>query len=231
MKKFRSEKPSADKPAGRTVHILNIPPYADETSLKFVFESVGRVENVTLFDSYDSKKDKYQAKSQIFKPEKSNKFKIAYLVFKKSDSVDSLMKIKALPPLNSAENKILTGIEKWTQENNDRFVDLEKVQAEIDAYMKNYDKVKRAEEIQEEGADDEGWVTVTRKGHQSGFKQKESVINKLQQKLQRTRKLKNFYTFELRESKKQHLVELRRKFEEDKRKMETMRNTRRFKPF
>jgi ribosomal RNA-processing protein 7 len=228
MKKFRSEKPTLDKPAGRTLHILNIPPYADESSLKAVFEVVGKVDRVTLFDSYESKNNKYKSESVIFKDEISSKFKIAYLVFRKSDSIDLLMKLKELPPLNSADHKVLTGIDKWVQQNNERFVDADIMQAEIDAYMKNYDKMKKAEEDQEEGADDDGWQTVSRKG----FKQKESVINRLEQKIQKqkiqAKNLKNFYTFELRESKRQHLFDLRKRFQEDKRKMETLRQTRRF---
>ena len=40
----------------------------------------------------------------------------------------------------------------------------------------------------------------------------------------------NFYQFQIRESKKQKIVELREKFEADKKKVERMKQDRKFKP-
>ena len=40
----------------------------------------------------------------------------------------------------------------------------------------------------------------------------------------------NFYQFQIRESKKQKIVELREKFEADKKKIERMKQERKFKP-
>ena len=40
----------------------------------------------------------------------------------------------------------------------------------------------------------------------------------------------NFYQFQIRESKKQKIIELREKFEADKKKVERMKQDRKFKP-
>jgi len=40
----------------------------------------------------------------------------------------------------------------------------------------------------------------------------------------------DFYQFQIRESKKQKIIELREKFEEDKKRIERMKQERRFKP-
>lgn len=230
VKKYKSTKQSFDKPTGKTLQIHNIPPYLTENIIKSLFGVVGNVERIIMFDSFDQKKSKFYKESKYFDDPPSSRFKIAYLVYKKSESVDLLFKLKKLPELSSVQDSISTGVAKWTKAYNNRSVNIDEMQTEIDQFMKTYDKIKKAEEEQGNELDDDGWVTVSKKG----FKQKESVVNKLETKLQKQKKksqLKNFYTFEVRESKKQHLIDLRKRFEEDKRKMETMKQARRFKPF
>lgn len=84
---------------------------------------------------------------------------------------------------------------------------------EIETYMQNYDK-KIAEKIikekimEEEVQNNDGWVTVTgrKKRGQFALSRKESTINKVQHKEEQKNKKKqllNFYTFQIRESKKQ----------------------------
>jgi len=41
----------------------------------------------------------------------------------------------------------------------------------------------------------------------------------------------NFYHFQLRESKRQHIAELHQKFEEDKQKVAEMKSKQRFRPY
>lgn len=236
IKKYRSDKKSSDKPLGKTLTLLNIPPYANEESIARVFSVAGQVENVFLTDSYKNEhKTKYQVNSQFFNQPRSFTFLIGFVVFKKTESVDLILRLNELPALSTAENPVLTGIAKWTQAYNKRMVDTGEMQKEIDDYMKHYDKVKKARETQEDGDDGDGWVTVGKKGHNAGFKQKESVISKLEQKIRdqksRAKNLTSFYTFEQRESKMQQLVELRKKFEDDKLKMHSMKRNRKFKPY
>lgn len=84
---------------------------------------------------------------------------------------------------------------------------------EIETYMQNYDK-KIAEKIikekimEEEVQNNDGWVTVTgrKKRGQFALSRKKSTINKVQHKEEQKNKKKqllNFYTFQIRESKKQ----------------------------
>lgn len=237
LKKYRSDKKSAARPVGKTLNVLNIPPFATEESIKNVFSIVGVVQSVKLIDSIENDgKDKYEVKTAFFKDRPATKFQIGFVVFKKSESLDLVFRLKELPALNSSDLPLLTGVAKWTAEYNQRTVDTEAMQAEIDLYLQHYDKVKKAEaEGVEDEEDEEGWTTVTRTGHNSGFKQKESVINKLEQKIldkkKQTKKLTNFYTFEMRENKKQHFIDLKKKYQDDRFKMDSLKQTRRFKPF
>lgn len=233
MRQHRSEKKSSDKPVGKTLVVLNIPPYVTEAAIEEVFTKLaGQVDRVQLCERNSSGDvDKYSIKSEIFAPVTTCRFKKAFVVFKKSESINLVMKSKALPPIE--DSTILSGVAKWTSEHNNRFVDKEEMQKEIDEYMRHYDKVKVAASQQAED-DDEGW-TVVGKQAKDGFQQKQSTISKLEQKIRdqkkKTKSLNNFYTFEQRESKKLQLLELRKKFENDKFKMQSIKVNRKFKPY
>lgn len=217
VKLYRSDKKTLDKPVGKTLTILNLPPYATEDALKQLFTKfAGQVEKVEI-------------------PEDSRfKFKAAFVVFKKSESIELVMKSKnELPSLSNKECEVLTGIAKWTEEHNNRIiVDSEELQISIDTFMKSYEKAQSTIAPGEEDAD-EGW-TVVGKQSKEGFQQKQSTISKLEQKVRnhklKSRHLKNFYSFELKESKKQQLLELRKKLDNDRMKMHSIRQTRKFKP-
>ena len=86
------------------------------------------------------------------------------------------------------------------------------IKKEIAEYMREYDE-KVEQRLSQENSDgdevdEDGWTTVSNKKKRGQFapKRKESTIGKLQDKEERTKKkqeLKNFYTFQIRESKKQ----------------------------
>lgn len=54
---------------------------------------------------------------------------------------------------------------------------------------------------------------------------------KNQKKKKKGTELKNFYRFQIREEKMKQLDQLRKKFDEDKKKVERMKATRKFNPF
>jgi ribosomal RNA-processing protein 7 len=237
MNKYRSAKKSLDKPVGKTLQIHNIPPYATESAIKRIFsETVGEVDRVTLFDSHKNEhKSLYQVNSEFFKDKLPFKFLIGFVIFKKALSLDAVFRLDSLPPLSTKEEPVLTGVAKWMDEHNKaNDIDIEAMQNEINLYMQHFDKVKSAETHQDEG-DDDGWVTVGKKGNVQGFSQHETIISKLEQKVaaqkKKSKNMKNFYSFELREGKKRHLLELRRKFEDDRSKLNSMKQNRKFKPY
>ncbi|CAG9807969.1 unnamed protein product [Chironomus riparius] len=235
LKKYRSEKKSSSKPSAKTLLVLNIPPYATKDSLLNVFKSVGDVENITLIDDYSNEhKTKYNVPSKFFNDTVPFKFLIGFIVFKKSSSLDAIFSLTELPPM--AET--LTGIEKWTDEHNKKIVNYNDMQLEIEEYMKHFDKLLEAEKNQDNtDADEDGWIQVGKKS--GGFKQSETVVHRLEEKMQNQRKkakrnlqqISGIYAFEARENKKQELIELRKKFEDDKSKLQAMRQNRKFKPY
>ncbi|KAL0108979.1 hypothetical protein PUN28_014225 [Cardiocondyla obscurior] len=215
----RNQEP--EYPRNRTLFVLNVPPYATIDCLKHAFTNLcGTVRSVS------------------FSNEKG--FKTAYIVFKKEFSLDKAMELSAdcVITLNNDENACLTGLEKWCKEYNDTLHDERQMKTDIEEYIGAYDKEVKDRIAQETAAeeDNEGWVTVTsgKKRGQFAPSRKESTINKVQQKEEQRKKkrqLLNFYTFQIREAKKQNLAELRKKFELDKKRLQELKQKRTFKPF
>lgn len=225
---------TADKPSGRTLFIVNIPPYADEKGIANAFSEAGKVKLVQLClkpNDTDSKNNSFMP--EIPKPT----FRIGYVIFNKVAELDRALKLTELKPMNNEEHKIKLGIDKWVEDYNNSVMTEITLKNKVEEFMKHFDKASKKSEATEkelEKEDDDGWITVTKKGKVSSFARSEKVENKIMQKEEKSKKrkeLKNFYTFQIRESKMKHIVSLRQKFEEDKKKIALIKQSRRFKPF
>ncbi|XP_045766576.1 ribosomal RNA-processing protein 7 homolog A [Maniola jurtina] len=222
-----------DKPSGRTLFIINVPPYADENGLKNAFSEAGKVNSVIF-----SLKPSSNTQSNRFITEKCKQsFKVCYLVFKKVSELNKALELKKLQPMHSNGHEINVGMKKWIQEYNNSVETPKVLKERIEVFMKEHDKKVDLEQKQEkelEKEDDEGWITVTKRGKMQSFARTEKVENKILAKEESNKKrkeLKNFYTFQIRESKMKHIVALRQKFEQDKQKIVQIKQSRRFKPF
>ncbi|KAG6456823.1 hypothetical protein O3G_MSEX009994 [Manduca sexta] len=223
-----------DRPSGRTLFVVNIPPYADEKGIVNAFSEAG-----TATVEFNLKPSAPETKLiHKFLPEKDQPcFRVAYLVFKNVSALDKALQLTKLRPMNSAGHTIKLGIQKWIEQHNNAVQPPKVLKENIENFMKEFDtKMAEAErkEKQLEQEDDEGWVTVTKRGKVQSFARTEKVENKILEKEEKKKKrkeLKNFYTFQIRESKMKHIVALRQKFEEDKKKIAQIKQTRRFKPF
>ncbi|CAD1468364.1 unnamed protein product, partial [Heterotrigona itama] len=172
-------------PKGRTLFMLNIPPYITHKILKVVFNNLCGIVSKVYFTT-------------------PRGFKAAYIVFEKESTLEKALEI--------CDGHVVT-LNKWCFKYNRASLHNEKVlKKKIEAYMQNYDQ-KIAEKIakekaMEEEAENDGWVTITgrKKRGQFALSRKESTINKVQYKEEQKNKKKqllNFYTFQIRESKKQ----------------------------
>ncbi|XP_014206856.1 putative ribosomal RNA-processing protein 7 homolog B [Copidosoma floridanum] len=141
--------------------------------------------------------------------------------------------------LNTSSVPVLTGIEKWCKQYNESIENESKTKEIINQCLINFDKKKEQEKDQEkmlEEVDSDGWTTVTSKKKRGklAVARKESTFKKIHAKEEikkPKRELLNFYTFQIREAKKERLAELRKKFELDKKKLEQIKAKRNFKPF
>ncbi|XP_022129678.2 ribosomal RNA-processing protein 7 homolog A [Pieris rapae] len=224
---------TADKPSGRTLFIVNVPPYVDELGITDAFKEAGTIQSVHLSEKPNaiiSNTDKFIVGS--CKPS----FRVCYLVFKKVAYLQNALKLKELQPMNLNAN-IFLGIKKFIHEYNESVLKPMELKNRIEIFMKRCDEKNRKEidkEKQLEQEDDEGWITVTKRSKIQSFARTEKVEHKIMAKENKSKKKKeltNFYSFQIRESKMKHIVSLRQKFDEDKKKIAQIKQSRRFKPF
>lgn len=94
---------------------------------------------------------------------------------------------------------------------------------------------KRRESMNHPDAD--GFVTVTygkrkkRRGREGDKKDGAGRSGSHHKRRRKSYELKNFYSHQIREAKREQLARLREKFEEDKARIERMKAARKFKPF
>ncbi|XP_077132135.1 ribosomal RNA-processing protein 7 homolog A [Ranitomeya variabilis] len=223
-----------------SVLVVNVPAYVTKECLSDIFSSCGDVESVTLLDKVEPSVKKHAEEYRYFNQQAIKGFQAANIVFKNSSGIQKFRSIKVWTPLiiSKRDDFVKAGLHKWIEDYEKSFVDVVVLQTEIDKYMQEHDKkvaTKEDKAKEKEGVPDEdGWITVTRKGRRPGIARTEAVNFRLTEKEKKKRaqkELLNFYAWQLRNKKKEHLAELRKKFEEDKQKIALMRAQRKFRPY
>ncbi|KAF4793799.1 polymerase delta-interacting protein 3 [Turdus rufiventris] len=205
-----------------------------------LFSRCGHVQSVDICDKPGPGEKKDKLASKFFDHKTLKGFQVAYVVFRKPAAVQAAKALSQQGPLliSTESHPVKTGISKWIASYEASIVDPKELKAEVDAYMQDYDKKMAEEEAKaakEEGVpDEEGWVKVTRKGRKPGLPRTEAanlrVLEKEKQKRAR-KELLNFYAWQHRETKREHIAQLRKKFEEDKQRIALMRAQRKFRPY
>ncbi|XP_044036689.1 ribosomal RNA-processing protein 7 homolog A [Siniperca chuatsi] len=240
--KVRAEK-SSHRPLDRTLFVLNIPPYCSQGVVKELFSQFGCVHSVELRDHPGSFQESGPKLSKFFKPVEKQGFKVGYIVFQNSSSLTAAKSHPHHVPLVvcTEQRPVSTGVQKWIQQYTEFFIQPDKLQQIVDSFMGDYDKRKEEDaerqrkESEQQQEDEEGWVKVTR-GHK-GTKARphsEAANQRTLQKEMRKKKRKelmNFYTWQHRNTQKEHIAELRKKFEEDKQRISLLRAQRKFRPY
>ncbi|XP_054288578.1 ribosomal RNA-processing protein 7 homolog A [Macrosteles quadrilineatus] len=237
IKEHKVREKCLEKPSDRTLFIIGVPPYCTAEALKNAFCKCGVIVNVHLQTKPSSSAPPADF-SELFPRHTLIKgFRVAYVVFEKCSGLESALRLDSLEPLilSTQSHPLVTGLRKWAAEYNSRVVDASALQTEVDSYMATFDQAEAERlESEKQTEDEDGWVTVTKRGRNPGFARKESVANRIMDKEQKKRSKKqllNFYRFQIKESKMNHLMGLRQKFEEDKKKIALLKQTRKFKPF
>lgn len=137
--------------------------------------------------------------------------------------------------LSTAKDPVVTGMKKWVQEYHMQFPDSTKLQAEVDEFMAKFDEKK--EQLDKEAAetqnqpDDEGWVTVGRSGRNPAAPRLDAAEIQERKKNKKKQTLLDFYQFQQRETRREHIAHLRKKFDEDKKRIADMKSARKFRPY
>ncbi|XP_041813243.1 ribosomal RNA-processing protein 7 homolog A [Chelmon rostratus] len=240
--KVRAEK-SSHRPLDRTLFVLNIPPYCAEGVVKELFSQFGCIQSVELRDHPGSSNESGPKLSKFFKPGPKQGFKVGYIVFQNSSSVTAAKTHPHNVPLVvcTEQRPVRTGVQKWIQTYKESFIQPDKLQEIVDTFMEDYDKRREEEaerqrkEAEQQQEDEEGWVKVTRGPKGTKARPHSEAANKrtLQKEMRKKKRkeLMNFYTWQHRNTQKEHIAELRKKFEEDKQRIALLRAQRKFRPY
>lgn len=215
----------SDKPPNRTLFIVNVPPYINESYLNKVFSSAGAVDNVILQSKQNSTDNEIH---------NSGGFKIAFVIFKDSNGLKTALNLSNIDLIPINDDTILTGMKKWMKEYNDQICDRDKLEEEVNNFVLEFDKLAEKQNESGKKLDNAGWTVVNKKSRRHGNARKESAKNKINEKIAEQDKRKyhtDFYAFQKRESKMNHLVQMRQKYEEDKKRVAAMKQFRKFKPY
>ncbi|CAK8691295.1 unnamed protein product [Clavelina lepadiformis] len=222
-----------------TLMVLNVPSYCEKKNVRQWFEDCGKILSIHA-QNKPGNIVKPKNTSTYFPYTSSHGFQVFYVTFQSHEALSDALHKESVEIMEcDHSNEIFhTGITKWCYDYVQSFPDREKLQAEIDRFMNAYDtKTVKEEEDERENdgiPDEEGWIKVTRRGNNPGLSRTELNDFKLKQKIKKRKKDQvtlHSYSYQIRESKRAKIVELRNKFEEDKVKIKAMKNARKFKPF
>jgi len=222
-----------------TLFAVNVPCYCNEVALKNIFADCGPITSVHIRERPGSYEDDAAHSSSLimnFIKKTPNTFKVAYVCFENSDSVDIALQISSdtVRYMSTEEKPVLTGMKKWIKQYAARYPDRALVQKEADDYMTAYDaeeQKKKDDEIDALEPDAEGWVTVPVKRKAAPTKKEIKKSKKAEKKMRIEKELQHFYMFQQREAKRDKIANLRQQFEEDKKRIAQMQQLRKFKPF
>ena len=134
--------------------------------------------------------------------------------------------------MSQKEKPVNSGMKKWCTEYKEQYPNPKIVQKKVDEFMAEFDLKEAKEKAELERLanepDEEGWTVVMHGKKTLGDTER---VTKRERKKRQKKELANFYTFQQRESKREHIAILRKKFEEDKKKIQQLRAARKFKPF
>lgn len=212
--------------AGRTVFAVNLPLDANIQSIKDMAQSLAGVN----IESFSKAATPPNTGYLVFVDKQScNRF----LSRAKAQNYDADTAIVWTPPP-------ISGRALYTMKNEARFPAHAELQAQVDEYMEAFAQAEedRQREVQEaqEQVDEDGFTLVVgskRKslGGMAALRTSQDPIAEQSAKKKRKKEKTDFYRFQIREQKKQEMNSLLRRFQDDKRKVEELRQKRRFNPY
>jgi len=212
------------RPSDRTVLVCNVPPWCEVAAVSRIFSKYGPIDTVEAQLKPGNAKNNDCEASEL-----EGRFKVAYIVYKKAISVTALFESANAGDVlyaSTVEAPIITGLESFCANYNAAFPNVKQLQDSINAWMAAF------EEKQSEGTTeaDSEWSRVGKKKAVRLTEDEQKSIKLKAAKKRKKGELLNFYTFQIREGKKKEIVRLREQFEADKKKIDRLRQERKFKP-
>ncbi|KAI8085019.1 SSU rRNA processing protein [Halteromyces radiatus] len=254
MTKHQVRSVTDNLPADRTLFLVNLPVDTTDAHLQYLFRSHGKITKI-IYHTYGKKRKQKSDDDDNNKDEhSSNALRMilhsgsnAHIVFDKVDTLNSVMEMTRIVrnwTVSETEVDQLQplGFERHMLKFQLARPDHGELQQKVDSYMlkfKENEYEKERELLQRMNKmDEDGFVVVSRHKKKKNTDGEIHVtaassiainaydINKVKKK-----ELVDFYRFQLREKKQNELFELRKRFEEDKVKIDKLKQARKFRPY
>lgn len=198
-----------------TLFVVNLPNTATTASLRQVFNQFGEIEAVDL----DQPPYRTRCARVIFSERASLKLALAAV-----EIDDSPLLRREAEVERSVVKRLVTAHEATLPASDALMVAADKCMALFE--QEENSEVERRAVLRADGADDDGFITVTHKR-----KERKETVAPAGKKKKKDLELKNFYRHQIREEKKDKLLELRQRFEEDKARIAKLKEARKFRPY
>jgi ribosomal RNA-processing protein 7 len=243
----------------RSIFVTNLTFDCTNEDLESIFSKFGSIEQIKMDSFYDVEKNretlgiiantmsitKRRELEQSYQPSKLpfTSSGYAFITFTDTDAIENVKQAKKNDFVGKCERGSERGLKKWLGAYKKQTqINMANLQKEVDQWMFDYEKTKEEERMRTEQmeTDDDGWTTVTtkKKSRREAKPGRIGAANMSQEQLAAAFKAKesnrhkqDFYRFQTRENKVNKLVQLRKKFEEDKQRIAKMKEGRKFKPY
>ncbi|CAG8441565.1 2953_t:CDS:2 [Rhizophagus irregularis] len=244
-----------------TLFISNLPIDSTEAHIKHLFQECGKIDRIifnevikddefltNIVNGSDNNEGGIE-KNVIRNFEEGGLRKLlipdssAHIVFQNSEGLKKALEMtqkKRIWTIKDVVEIPSLGLSRWLQDYRLHRPGQIKLQEEVDEYMRKFEEAElerhKALEAKLNQPDEDGFIMVTRVGRRSANTDgtitvtaaKPEEIKNLKPK---NKELTDFYRFQMRETKRNKLIDLRKKFEEDKEKIAKLKAARRFKPY
>eukprot|EP01080_Neovahlkampfia_damariscottae_P001141 gene1141-10655_t len=219
----------------RTLFVSNLPFDLNEIDLITIFSVFGKVKDVRIGNtlSDDERKIEHLGFSSFneIKPNSMVKSGTAHILFDDEKGLENSLKKKVKIEYNSPKEK-MNGLKKYIEIYKSEQLEVKKDFKKLNLWMKSYDqKVQEEEkmiEIIQNQPDEDGFIKILPKNG------KKFQPTKLETAAIRKPKKREFdipfYKFQRIEKQMSKMEKLRDQFEQDKEKIQRLKNNRKFKP-
>jgi len=231
-----------DVKPGCTLFVVNVPPFYTAEHLMQLFTCFGAVENVNFLQMGPAASLATQL-DRVGAVQPSSFYRSAHVVFEEEQSVEmarttDLSRMPQQCPTEE-DDAARRGMRSWIAAYHTAHPDVAALQMQVDRFMEGFDARSAAERAAARtGAqqDADGWTLVrsTQRNNKRALMAREEETERAASraaKKARQNTVVHFYKHHEREAKKERLLALREKFEQDKLKIAKMKQERKFKPY
>ncbi|KAI8053915.1 ribosomal RNA-processing protein 7-domain-containing protein [Syncephalis plumigaleata] len=242
----------------RMLFVLNLPVDTTEADIRHWFRDAGAIETIR-FKTLQQYEEIYDITAGSSEAEALSKHRLrplldagsyAHVIFLEPLGLQRALSLTARTrrwrdeaTSEKSKTQLAIGLERYKLTYQQSRPAPSTLGKQANAYIVAYEEEQRKKQAMESAMynvpDEDGFITVVRQHRKRGNTDGRGMVKavraedaaKLKEKSVDSKEKVDFYRFQHREAKREKLLDLRRKFEQDKERIAKMRTNRRFKPY